>query len=97
LFGSKNVEFILSQAGHMQAILNPPGNPKAKYWKHSEGKAPADVTEWMKGSEEVAGSWWPHWMQWLHARSGVEVAAPKALGSKAHPAMEAAPGLYVLE
>jgi polyhydroxyalkanoate synthase len=97
LFGSKNVEFILSQAGHMQAILNPPGNPKAKYWKHSEGKAPADVTEWMKGSEEVAGSWWPHWMQWLHARSGVEVAAPKALGSKAHPAMKAAPGLYVLE
>ncbi|WP_397591463.1 alpha/beta fold hydrolase, partial [Sphingorhabdus sp.] len=97
LFGSKNVEFILSQAGHMQAILNPPGNPKAKYWKHSEGKAPADVTEWMKGSEEVAGSWWPHWMQWLHARSGAEMAAPKALGSKAHPAMEAAPGLYVLE
>jgi polyhydroxyalkanoate synthase len=97
LFGSKNVEFILSQAGHMQAILNPPGNPKAKYWKHSDGKAPADVTEWMKGSEEVAGSWWPYWMQWLHARSGAQVAAPKTLGSKAHPALEAAPGLYVLE
>ena len=97
LFGSKNVEFILSQAGHMQAILNPPGNPKAKYWKHSNGKTPADVTEWMKGSEEVAGSWWPHWMEWLHARSGTEVAAPATLGSKAHPAMEAAPGLYVLE
>ncbi len=97
LFGAKNVEFILSQAGHMQAILNPPGNPKAKYWKHSKGKAPADVNEWMKGTEEVAGSWWPHWMEWLHARSGKEVAAPAKLGSKAHPAMEAAPGLYVLE
>jgi polyhydroxyalkanoate synthase len=97
LFGSKNVEFILSQAGHMQAILNPPGNPKAKYWKHSKNKTPADVGEWMKGTEEVAGSWWPYWMEWLHARSGKEVAAPAVLGSKAYPAMEAAPGLYVLE
>ena len=97
LFGSKNVEFVLSQAGHMQAILNPPGNPKAKYWKHAKGKTPADVKEWMKGTEEVVGSWWPFWMEWLHARSGKEVAAPAVLGSKAYPAMEAAPGLYVLE
>ena len=97
LFGSKNVEFILSQAGHMQAILNPPGNPKAKYWRHSKNKTPADVGEWMKGTEETPGSWWPYWIEWLHARSGKEVAAPSALGSKANPAKEAAPGLYVLE
>jgi polyhydroxyalkanoate synthase len=97
LFGAKNVEFILSQAGHMQAILNPPGNPKAKYWKSSKGKTPADVGEWMKGTEEVAGSWWPYWIEWLHARSGKEVAAPASVGSKANPAMDAAPGLYVLE
>ena len=97
LFGSKNVEFILSQAGHMQAILNPPGNPKAKYWRHAKNKTPADVGEWMKGTEETAGSWWPYWIEWLHARSGREVTAPSALGSKANPAMEAAPGLYVLE
>ena len=97
LFGSKNVEFILSQAGHMQAILNPPGNPKAKYWRHAKNKTPADVGEWMKGTEETAGSWWPYWIGWLHARSGREVTAPSALGSKANPAMEAAPGLYVLE
>ena len=97
LFGSKNVEFILSQAGHMQAILNPPGNPKAKYWRHSKNQTPADVGEWMKGTEETAGSWWPYWIEWLHARSGKEVAAPSAMGSKANPAMEAAPGLYVLE
>jgi polyhydroxyalkanoate synthase len=36
-------------------------------------------------------------MEWLQKRAGKEVAAPAALGSKAYPAMEAAPGLYVLD
>ena len=97
LFGAKNVEFVLSQAGHMQAILNPPGNPKAKFWRNAKGQTPADVTEWKKGTEEIAGSWWPHWTVWLEERSGKKVAAPSACGSKKHPAMENAPGLYVLD
>ena len=97
LFGGKNVEFILSQAGHMQSILNPPGNPKAKYWKSTKNQTPADVKDWMKGTEEVAGSWWPYWIEWLQKRSGKQVDAPKIVGNKMYPAMEAAPGLYVLE
>jgi len=98
LFGSKDVTFVLSQAGHMQAILNPPGNPKAKYFVSKKaGHPPADVDDWLKGTEEVAGSWWPLWMAWLQQRSGKQVAAPKAVGSKKYPPLEAAPGLYVLE
>jgi polyhydroxyalkanoate synthase subunit PhaC len=97
LFGAKNVEFVLSQAGHMQAILNPPGNPKAKFWRHAKGKTPKDVGEWQKGTEEIAGSWWPHWTAWLAERSGRKVKAAAECGSKAHPAMEDAPGLYVLD
>ncbi len=97
LFGAKNVEFVLSQAGHMQAILNPPGNPKAKFWRNAAGKTPADVVEWKKGTEEIAGSWWPHWTIWLAERSGKKVAAPSECGSKKHPALENAPGLYVLD
>ncbi|MBN8499903.1 MAG: alpha/beta fold hydrolase [Sphingomonadales bacterium] len=98
LFGSKDVTFVLSQAGHMQAILNPPGNPKAKYYISKKGgHPPADVDDWLKGTEEVAGSWWPYWMEWLQARAGKKVSAPKALGSKKYPPKEAAPGLYVLD
>ena len=98
LFGSKDVTFVLSQSGHMQAILNPPGNPKAKYYVSKKpGLPPADVDAWLKGAEEVAGSWWPFWMEWLQARSGKKVPAPTLLGSKQHPPMEAAPGLYVLD
>ena len=98
LFGSKDVTFVLSQSGHMQAILNPPGNPKAKYFvSKKSGHPPADVDAWLKGTEEVAGSWWPLWMEWMQKRSGKQGPAPTALGSKKHPPLEAAPGLYVLE
>ena len=98
LFGSKDVTFVLSQSGHMQAILNPPGNPKAKYFvSKKSGHPPADVDDWLKGTEEVVGSWWPMWMDWVQKRSGKQVAAPKSMGSKKYPPLEAAPGLYVLE
>ena len=82
LFGSKNIEFVLSHSGHIQAILNPPGNPKAKFYR-AGGAMPATPEKWLAGAEEVAGSWWPYWMKWLQARSGKQVAAPKSLGNKA--------------
>lgn len=98
LFGSKDVTFVLSQSGHMQAILNPPGNPKAKYYVSKKpGHPPADVDAWLQGTEEVPGSWWPFWMEWLQRRAGKQIPAPKALGSKKFPPMEPAPGLYVLD
>ena len=98
LFGSKNVEFVLSQAGHMQAILNPPGNPKAKYYKSPKpALPPTNVDDWMNAAEEVAGSWWPYWMEWLQARSGEKKPAPDKLGSTKYKPKEPAPGLYVLE
>ena len=98
LFGSKNVEFVLSQSGHMQAILNPPGNPKAKYFKSKKkAKPPASVDKWMEGTEEVQDSWWPYWMEWLQSRSGDEKPAPDKLGSKKNKASDPAPGTYVLE
>lgn len=96
LFGSRNIEFVLSHSGHIQAILNPPGNPKARYYRNSK-KPPADVDKWMAGAEEVAGSWWPFWMEWLKARSGAMKPAPKALGSKAYPPGDPAPGKYVFD
>jgi polyhydroxyalkanoate synthase len=98
LFGSKDVTYVLSQSGHMQAILNPPGNPKAKYFvQKGGGKLPATADAWLQGTEEVKGSWWPLWMEWVQKRSGKMKAAPAALGSASHPAGDPAPGLYVVE
>ncbi|WP_428028519.1 PHA/PHB synthase family protein [Altererythrobacter sp.] len=98
LFGSKDITYVLSQSGHMQAILNPPGNPKAKYYlPKKKGKLPDTADQWLEIAEENAGSWWPFWMEWMQKRSGKKVAAPKELGNAEHPAMDPAPGLYVVE
>ncbi|MBX3490969.1 MAG: alpha/beta fold hydrolase [Parvibaculum sp.] len=93
MLGGKR-EFVLSNSGHIQAILNPPGNPKAKYFVNDN--LPATADEWAAGASEVMGSWWERWEKWLSARSGDKVPAPKKLGNRKYKAMDAAPGTYVL-
>ncbi len=98
LFGAKDITYVLSQSGHMQAILNPPGNPKAKYFiQKKKGKLPNTADKWLQGTEEVKGSWWPYWMEWMQKRSGEKVPAPKELGNDKHQPMDPAPGTYVVE
>src|SRR5258707_3216761 len=49
-------EFILSSAGHIQSILNPPGNPKARYFTNAEN--PADAAHWLGRAGQRPGSCW---------------------------------------
>ncbi|MGA1343219.1 MAG: alpha/beta fold hydrolase [Hyphomonas sp.] len=93
LLGSRNVEFILSSSGHLQSLINPPGNPKAKYFRGSQIKPTPD--EWAASAEEHNGSWWPRWGEWLKERSGSLKAAPAAVGNPDFPPLYAAPGRYV--
>ncbi len=98
LFGSSDVTYVLSHSGHMQAILNPPGNPKARYYlQKKDGPLPETADEWQAGAEEIAGSWWPYWIEWLQARSGAKKKAPKSLGNARYKPLDPAPGQYVLE
>lgn len=92
LFGGE-VEFVLSNSGHLQALLNPPGNPKAQYFTNKA--LPETPDAWMEGAEPVQDSWWPRWTAWLGERSGEKKAAPKSLGARAYPPICAAPGEYV--
>jgi polyhydroxyalkanoate synthase len=94
LLGGKP-EFILSSAGHIQSILNPPGNPKAKYYTGDE--YPANAEQWLARAEQRAGSWWDRWRDWLGERSGERVPARTSLGSARYPASAPAPGTYVFE
>ncbi|MCU7213134.1 class II poly(R)-hydroxyalkanoic acid synthase [Pseudomonas sp. VE 196-7] len=94
LFGGK-VEFVLSSSGHIQSILNPPGNPKSRYMT-SEGMA-ANADDWQENSTKHTDSWWLYWQAWQAERSGDLKKAPLKLGNKAYPAGEASPGTYVHE
>lgn len=96
LLGSKNIDFVLSHSGHIQALLNPPGNPKSKYYVNTT-KLPKSPEKWQEGAEEVAGSWWPRWAEWLKAHSGASIDAPADTGSDAYPNQYPAPGRYCFD
>jgi polyhydroxyalkanoate synthase subunit PhaC len=87
-------EFVLGSSGHIQAIVNPPGNKRSKFLTRA-GPAPPDPLEWRAGATTNEGSWWDHWLRWLGERSGDERRAPVKLGNRRHPPIEAAPGRYV--
>jgi poly[(R)-3-hydroxyalkanoate] polymerase subunit PhaC len=94
LYGPRST-FVLANSGHIQSLLNPPGNPKACFW---EGAANAATPEaWREQAAKQGGSWWPHWLEWIKARSGEMTSAPAALGSLQRPPLEAAPGRFVME
>ncbi|MGH8436594.1 MAG: class II poly(R)-hydroxyalkanoic acid synthase [Pseudomonas sp.] len=94
LFGGK-IEFVLSNSGHIQSILNPPGNPKARFM--TSDQLPTDPKVWQEDATKHTDSWWLHWQAWMAERSGKLKKAPSTLGSKTYPAGEASPGTYVHE
>lgn len=94
LFGAP-ATYVLSTAGHIQSLINPPGSSKRNYYLNPE--TPPDCEAWRRNATEHKGSWWPYWAEWLKARGIGENVAPTALGSAAHPPLLAAPGSYVFE
>jgi polyhydroxyalkanoate synthase len=93
-FGGKT-RYVLSSSGHIQSLINPPGNPKAKFFRNAE--LPEDADAWLAGARPEADSWWSDWRQWLAERSGELRAAPRALGNRRHKRLADAPGTYALE
>jgi polyhydroxyalkanoate synthase subunit PhaC len=87
--------FVLSNAGHIASLINPPGNPKAHYFAGPEPGG--DPDDWLSRAERRQGTWWDHWAAWIKDgdRSGSERPAPTKLGSRRYRTLEDAPGTYV--
>ena len=88
-------DFVLCSSGHIQSLINPPTNKKAKYFLNPQLGPSADA--WLKQATTMSGSWWDLWQTWSSERSGSKRPAPAVLGSERYKPLEAAPGSYVLE
>lgn len=87
--------FVMGASGHIAGVINPPAKNKRSYWVRSDAALPATHAQWLEGAQEHAGSWWPHWTQWLSTHAGALQAAPSSYGHGEHQATEPAPGRYV--
>jgi len=86
--------FVLANSGHIQSIINPPGNPKAYYLANP--KLSSDPRAWFHDAKRSEGSWWPLWLEWITPRSGPLKAPRSELGNTTYPPLGPAPGTYVL-
>ncbi|HEY7050092.1 MAG TPA: alpha/beta fold hydrolase [Jatrophihabitantaceae bacterium] len=87
--------FVLSTSGHIAALVNPPGNPRAGYQVNKAN--PADPDEWLRSAETRSGTWWNDASAWLAERSGALRPAPEQLGGGGLAPIVEAPGTYVLD
>ena len=94
LFGG-STRFVLSTSGHIAALVNPPGNPKASF--HTGDDLTSDATVWLKAAEVHQGSWWTDLGRWLDEHTGAQRPAPTELGSHRLSVLAEAPGTYVLD
>ena len=91
---SGNVRFVLSTAGHIAGIVNPP-NPKSAHWVGPDGPLPVSADEWREQATRHEGTWWENWTTWIGERAG-SMRQPPELGSARYVSLGDAPGGYVL-
>jgi polyhydroxyalkanoate synthase len=93
MLASKDLRFVLSSSGHIAALVNPPGNPKASYRAGNVDER--DPTRWAASAETHGDSWWPDFSAWLAQRGGEQKPPPTVLGGDGLAALGPAPGSYV--
>lgn len=88
-----DTRFVLSTSGHIAAMVNPPGNPKASFQTAPE--TPQDAAKWLASAAKVEGSWWDDYVAWLAERTGPERNKPRRHGNATYEPVCPAPGTYV--
>ena len=95
--------FVLCKSGHVQTLVCPTDNPKAKFMAIDDAygtslkRGQFTPDSWLEAAAEHNGSWWTDWFKWLGERSDGLVNAPNRLGNKDFPSLGSAPGTYVHE
>lgn len=93
-----DVTFCLTTGGHNVGVVNPPGPGVKRGYQLAVRKVDdpyAGPETWSATAPSHDGSWWPAWQDWLRTHTSKRGAVP-AMGGDTHPALEDAPGGYVL-
>jgi polyhydroxyalkanoate synthase subunit PhaC len=98
LLNDADLTFVLTSGGHNAGVISEPGHPNRHFsiGYRASGALYLGPDDWLVQAERREGSWWPAWAHWLDALSGAR-AAPPPIGSQRYPAIDDAPGRYVLE
>ncbi len=83
--------FVLAASGHIAGVVNPPAAKKYCYWEND--RLPKEPDDWLAGSRQKDGSWWPDWDAWTKTHAGEEVPA-RVPGKGRLKALGPAPGDY---
>jgi len=98
---SSDYTFLLTSGGHNAGIVSGPEHPRRRHRVLTWHDAMTQLTpdEWLKAATLEQGSWWPAWQRLLVAHSSAGQMPVPALGNEelGYPALEDAPGSYVLE
>jgi polyhydroxyalkanoate synthase len=95
LLPNAKCEFVLSNSGHIQSVLRPPGIGNTHYYTNPDYSC--DANTWLDTAQTHKGSWWEHWTNWLAQRSSRQRKAPQVYGSENYPPICPSPGVYVAE
>jgi polyhydroxyalkanoate synthase subunit PhaC len=100
LAADADMTFVLTSGGHNAGIVSEPGH-RGRHFRlarRTDGDTYLAPDDWAAATPARDGSWWPAWADWLGAASSGR-AAPPPLGAPAagYPALDPAPGRYVLE
>lgn len=91
--------FALTNGGHNQGVVSPPGTPDRHYRIAHRGAHDRfiDPDAWLAQHEPAEGSWWSAWLDWLNLHSPGPRTAPPPLGDAraGYPVLADAPGEFV--
>lgn len=95
-----DIDFVLTSGGHNAGIVSEPGHPgrSFRHISYRQGEPRLDADRWADAAAEIAGSWWPEWIEWLRSHSGREVPTSRTdAGAGSLSGLSPAPGTYVFE
>jgi polyhydroxyalkanoate synthase subunit PhaC len=87
--------FVLGASGHIAGVINPPAREKRHYWTHDQVSSDPEI--WFENARQHPGSWWNDWFAWLAEHAGERQPSVQQMGNAQYPALEPAPGRYVME